>query len=76
MVERTTVVTMVRGPAHGEERGWQDREIRDLAIGEVGYTVPWALRVNPCFHVHEQPRGTVIMGIKRTGEIEYEVWFE
>ena len=60
-----------------------EKSIEDMAIGEKGYIVPWALEfdkqgnayLNTGFTIHSSPEGTVSMPIKRTGKNvgQYEI---
>ena len=54
------------------------RRIGDLCIGEIGYTVPWALELNTEQLATEKPGGTATkgIGVKRVGVNDWEVWVE
>lgn len=53
----------------------QGRTIAEMRVGQIAYTVPWAmwadsngrLWLNPRHEVSAHPGGTVQMGIRRTG---------
>ena len=51
------------------------RHVSDMKIGEIAYTVPWALDLSD-FSIVKESQGTAEMGVKRLGEFEYEVWME
>ncbi len=52
-----------------------ERKIRDMKIGETGYTVPWALifdenkvpHLNLDMTIEKSPKGTISLPLKRTG---------
>jgi len=52
------------------------RTIGEMAIGEVGYCVPWAvdgLKIREDCDVCQEPGGTVQIAIKCVGEHEYVI---
>jgi hypothetical protein len=63
--------------------GKQKKEIKDMAVGESGYTVPWAVMLDPQdrayirldYTIESSPEGTVEMKITRIGpgRADYEI---
>lgn len=59
----------------------RQKEIKDLATHEVGFTVPWAMSaddagllwLNPNYSIHAAPGGTVTMKVVRDAEGDYVV---
>ncbi len=75
MGRQMTNVTKITGKGQPEP----ERTIGDMATGETGYTVPWALRDGRLlryYSVWPDKEGTVTMRVTRVGQDEYHVHFE
>ena len=63
--------------SRSSKRQWPSmRGIKDLCIGEIGYTVPWALDLDLEHIVVATPRGAATLGVKHVGVNDWEVWVE
>jgi len=62
----------------GQENLPKEKEIKDMEIGEVGYTVPWALEEDnlKLHYPISEKGGTASTRVTRTGPDTFEVHFE
>ena len=57
----------------------RERKIRDMLIGETGYTVPWAVRdgaLNESFTIEPNKGGTLSLRVECVGKEQFHITYE